>query len=196
MRRKFSISFAQRPLRLHRRSHRALFAHSAKFPLPANTDPQKVYLRTKNSRLRAFLFIGCCLLLASCFDKGDCLFTNTDVVKVNLMDLDTPSISHTVTFDSVFIPGSVYFDNAQGTVSTLYVAVDPRKTQTEYVFRQLNRSDTLVLSYTNQTIVLSPDCGAYQYQDNLDVVYSTFDSVHIINQRLLTSVAVNVQIFF
>ena len=157
--------------------------------------PQKVYLRTKNSLLRAFLFIGVCFALASCFDKGDCLFTNTNVVKVGLKDAAAPATPKPVDFVSIHIPetGILYEDE---NLTTFPIVIDPRVTETKFVFQYGVRSDTLVLGYTHQTIVLSPDCGSFNYQNNLEVKYTTFgtDKVIIRNQRLLTSVTLNLEI--
>ena len=159
---------------------------------------EKVYLRTKNSRLRAFLFIGCCFLLTACFDSGDCLITSTNVVKINILDLATPTQAKDMVFDSVFIPDQGYFYNNKDTVSQIFVAIDPRTTETEYVFQYQERSDTLVLSYSNQTIVLSPDCGSYLYQTDLAIKHSTFSSNQVVikEQSLQTGVAVNIEILF
>jgi hypothetical protein len=146
--------------------------------------------------LRAFLFTGICLLLVSCFDKGDCLFTNTTLIKVGLKDATATSTAKTVTFSSIHIPrqGILYQDTA---MSAFPIVVDPRVTEIEYVFQYDTRSDTLVLGYTNQTLVLSPDCGSYLYQDALEIKHSTFgtDKVIIRNRRLLNSVTVNFEIF-
>jgi len=81
--------------------------------------------------------------------------------------------------------------------TALFLAVDPNTTETEFVFVYEKRSDTLVLGYTTQTRVLSPDCGSYNYQNNLTVKYSTFGTnrVIIIEPRLLNSVQTNVEIY-
>ena len=159
--------------------------------------PQKVYLRTKNSLLRAFFFIGVCFVLASCFDSGDCLFTSTNVVKVDLKDFTAPRTTKTVIFSSIHIPdvGVIY---EKDTLTSAYLLVDPRATETKFVFQYNQRTDTLVLGYTNQTVVLSTDCGSFNYQNNLEIKYNTFGDERVIlkNQRLLTSVAVNVEILF
>ena len=142
------------------------------------------------------MFIVICLLLASCFDKGDCLLTSTTLIKVGLKDATLPANAKSVTFTSIHIPGTgILYDDT--TMSSFPIVADPRVTEIEYVFQYETRSDTLVLGYTNQTLVLSPDCGSYLYQDALEVKYSTFgpDKVIIRNRRLLTSVTLNFDIF-
>jgi hypothetical protein len=143
------------------------------------------------------LFIGVWLVLASCFDAGDCLYTNTNVVKVGLKDAAAPSSAKQVAFVSIHIPGTGTLYEDTGGLTSLALLVDPRVEETKFVFQYLERSDTLVLGYTHQTIVLSTDCGSFNYQSDLEVKYSTFgtDKVVIRNQRLLTSVPLNVEIF-
>lgn len=195
MRRKFSISFTERTPGNPRRALIACFVSSRLRPLRENTEPQKVYLRTKNSLLRAFFFVGCCLLLVSCFDTGDCLFSNTNVIKVNIMNSARPLEQMEVKFDSVFTPDKLLYLDGD-TVATFGLLADPTVTETTYIFQYNERSDTLVLGYSNQTFVLSPDCGSYLFQSDLQVKYSTFgtDRVVIKDPKLLTTVPLNVEI--
>jgi hypothetical protein len=143
--------------------------------------------------LRVFLFVSFAVLLSSCFDKGDCLFVNTNLVRVNLMDLDTPSRTHPIVLDTVFGP-SPYFFAIDTTVTAFALVVDPARTESKFILLHKGIYDTLVLGYTNRTIVLSPDCGAALFQENLEVKYSTFDSVRIVTGQLLTSAKVNLEI--
>jgi hypothetical protein len=148
--------------------------------------------------LRAFLFIVFCLLLVSCFDKGDCLFTNTNVVKVSFMDAAKPLQPKPVVFDSVFLPFDNLYTPSGDTISTLMLVTNPRVNETAFVFQYAERSDTLVLGYSTQTLVLSPDCGSYNFQSNLEVLHSTFGDGRVVvtNPRLLNSVTNNMEIFF
>jgi hypothetical protein len=109
------------------------------------------------------------------------------------MDLDTPSLAHPIALDTIFGPVP-YFSAVDTTVTAFDLYVDPTKTESTIVLQHAGVYDTLVLGYTNQSIVLSPDCGAALFQDNLEVKYSTFDSVRIVSRQLLTSVKVNIEI--
>jgi len=171
---------------------------------PAPREPQKVYLRTKNSLLRAFLFIGLCLALAGCFDNGDCLFTSTTDLKIRLIKAEKKTEADTVTFSSIISPGStttpggVLWTLPEGETLTAFIlGVDPQATQMTYVFQYGTRSDTLVLSYTTQTIVLSPDCGSYNYHTDLTIEHSTFgaENVIIADPKLLSTVPFNLEIY-
>jgi Family of unknown function (DUF6452) len=161
-------------------------------------ESQKVYLRTKNSLLRAFLFIVVTLLTVSCFDRGDCLYVNTTEVKVKVMDKVTRASAGTkVTFSSIHVPGVVILHENKE-LSFAYLLIDPGASETKFVFQYPTRSDTLVLGYTSQARVLSPECGTATFFDGLEVKYSTFaaDNVVIKNPSLLTSVASNIEIYF
>ena len=142
--------------------------------------------------------MGVCLVLVSCFDKGDCLFTNTNLVKVNFMDINSRLQPREVAFDSLFLPDEQAFLPGGDTIVSVVLITNPTKTETKYVFQYAERSDTLVLGYSTQTIVLSPDCGSYNFQSDLQVLHSTFGEGRVVvtNPRLLTSVTVNIEIFF
>lgn len=46
--------------------------------------------------------------------------------------------------------------------------------------------DTLMLSYRVQRYILTPDCGVDEEITNLNVIFTTFDSVEVINPTLNT----------
>jgi hypothetical protein len=113
------------------------------------------------------------------------------------MDAKAPTKTKVIAFDTIVIADHFLYIPTAGTTA-LDLIVDPTTTETRYVFRYAERSDTLVLGYSTQTIVLSPDCGSYNFIGGLEVKYSTFDAdrVKITNQRLLTSAQSNVEILF
>lgn len=157
---------------------------------------EKVYLRTKNSLLRAFLFIVC-LSLVSCFDTGDCLYTNTDLIKVSFKDINATANVKDVKVAKVEVPGLVLlYENT--TLNTFQLLASPNHTALTYVFTyEDGTTDSLRLGYSFQTIVLSPDCGAFNYIGGLELHYSTFGEGNVVirNDRLLTSVPLNIDIF-
>jgi hypothetical protein len=113
------------------------------------------------------------------------------------MDATAPTKTKVVPFDTIIVADRFLYNLAAGETS-FFLAVDPTATETRFVFKYPERSDTLVLSYSTQTIVLSPDCGSYNFIGGLEVKYSTFDTDRVIikNHRLLTSVESNVEILF
>jgi hypothetical protein len=148
--------------------------------------------------VRALSAIILMLAVSSCFDEGECLITNTNIVKVGLRSKETGDLVK-VKFDSVSIQysDSVYYIGQE--VQGLGLPVNPGVTEMMYVLAYGGIKDTVLLSYTNQSVVLAPHCGAFPFQNNLVVVkYSTFglDSVGVTNQSLLRNVAENVRIYF
>ena len=166
-------------------------------------ERQKLYLRTKNSIVRALVAVILMLAVASCFDEGECLITNTNIVKVSLRLKETGELAK-VQFDSVSIQytDSVYYIGQQ--VQGLGLPVNPGVTEMTYVLAYGGAEygglkDTVSLAYTNQSVVLAPHCGAFPFQKNLVVVkYTTFglDSVGVTNQNLLRDVTENIRIYF
>jgi len=152
--------------------------------------------------VRALVAIILLLAVSSCFDEGECLITNTNIMKVSLRLKETGELV-SVTFDSVSIPhtDSVYYINQN--VQGLGLPVNPGVTEMSYVlaYGGINSGikDTVSFAYTNQSVVLAPHCGAFPFQKNLVVVkYTTFglDSVAVTNQTLLRDVVENVRIYF
>lgn len=83
-------------------------------------------------------------------------------------------------------------------LSTLELPVNPKKNEYAFYLVQEDRKDTLIFSYYSETIVLSPECGAYDYLKGLALTRNTFDldSAKVLNNQLIRSVATNVEIYF
>jgi hypothetical protein len=113
------------------------------------------------------------------------------------MDKTSPRQAKAVIFHSIVMPDQLLELYHEDTVSTVYLPADPRFNSTKYVFQYGERSDTLVLSYTNQSIVLSTDCGTYLYQKDLAIEHNTFGASAVIikDSQLLLSIPVNIEIF-
>lgn len=151
-------------------------------------EPQKVYLRTKNSRLRAFLFVGLCVLMASCYDQGDCILTSSNLVRIDFYASSSTTTAKKILFDSAIVlpTGFLFKDTASVSVSSVTLPIDPTLSETTFVIYYDKKVDTLVFSYTTQTKVLSPDCGSFGYQNDLSIVYSTLpaDSAVVVDPQL------------
>lgn len=152
---------------------------------------EKVYLRTKNSRLRAFLFVGICVLMASCYDQGDCILTSSNLVRIDFYDSKATANAKNITYDSALVLPTNYlffYDStrAPASVSAILLPVDPTESETTFIMFYDKKVDTLVFSYTTQSKVLAPDCGTFSYQNDLTIVKSTFpkDSAVVVNRQL------------
>ena len=159
-------------------------------------ERQKLYLRTKNSIVRTLAVLFLMLALSSCFDQGDCLITNSNLVQVSVRDFKTRAAVN-VTFETVAIQGGdTLYTNK--TVAALSLPVNPGLNETSFVFVHAGKTDTLSLGYSNETVVLAPVCGAFPFQKNLATTYSTFgqDSVEVTDRSLTKNAAENVRIYF
>jgi hypothetical protein len=123
--------------------------------------------------------------MTSCFDQGDCIFTSTNLIRIDFANVNKKSEPFAVVIDSILIPGKVTFkaDTAIA-ASTYVVSIDPNDTRTEFVFYRQNQVDRLVLTYTTQSQVLGLDCGTYQFKNDLTIESTTFSNVTITNPKL------------
>ena len=174
-------------------------------PIPVirtrGTDCQKLYLRVKNSVLRVLIAVFLLIIVSSCFEEGDCLITNSHIVKVSLKQFKDKTTAEKVLMDSVYIPGvATVFkpDKPTDSVTQVNLVIDPSLTQVQYVFRYHGKTDTLDLTYDNFVVIPSPTCGALLYQRNLAISESTFgqDSIAITERSLLRNVGENVSIYY
>ena len=164
--------------------------------LPRAAAGQKLYLHTKNSVLRVLIAIFLLFLATSCFEEGDCLVTNSHLIRVSLREFEktTPI---TILFDSVYTPGyPAFYKNISA--ATLELPIDPGKTEMVYVFTYEGTVDSIKFGWDNLSVVHSPTCGAFPYQRNLVVPESTFgqDSVVVKDPSLTKNAKENVAIYF
>jgi hypothetical protein len=126
--------------------------------------------------------------MASCYDKGDCILTSSNLVRIDFFSSQATATAKTIVFDSALVlpPAFLFKDTASVSVSSLLLPVDPTESQTQFIIFHDKKVDTLVVSYTTQSQVLSPDCGTFSYQNDLTILYSTFpaDSAVVVNPKL------------
>lgn len=165
--------------------------------LPRAAAGQKLYLHTKNSVLRVLLAIFLLFLATSCFEEGDCLITNSHLVRVKLWEFEKTTTAVGIRFDSIYSPGypAIYKNDS---TATLELPIDPGKTEMVYVFRYSGTVDSLKFGWDNLSVIHSPTCGAFPYQRNLVVSESTFgqDSVVVKDPSLTKNATQNVAIYF
>ncbi len=146
--------------------------------------------------MRFVFFLLMLIGLGACLEQGDCLVTNTTLTQVKLKSANTGADT-TIVFAAVSIANDVLlYENRS--LNNLVLPVNPAADSIFYVFEYGDREDTLVLRYRNETVVLSPDCGAFVFQKDLLESKNNVgaDSVRWLNRQLLKSVTVNAEIFF
>jgi hypothetical protein len=150
--------------------------------------------------VRHILLISVLLVLASCFNKGDCLKTNTDKVRIAFKSkADGKNLS--LRLNSVTAQGfpTVLISN-QDVAGTFELRIDPNQAFTNFIFDykvgEVSDKDTLKLTYRPLARVPASDCGAFLYFTDLNYTKTGFDSIRIVNAQLLSDANIlNVQIF-
>ncbi len=150
--------------------------------------------------MRHFLLVSVLLVMASCFNKGDCLKTNTDKVRIVFKSkADGKNLS--LRLNSVTAQGfpTVLISN-QDVAGVFDLRIDPNQTFTNFIFDykvgDVSDQDTLKLTYRPLARVPASDCGAFLYFTDLNYTKTGFDSIRIVNAQLLSDVNIlNVQIF-
>jgi hypothetical protein len=148
--------------------------------------------------LRAVLFILMVLVFFGCYEQTDCLINNTNALKIAFKG-KTLGKDTTVTFISIRelkTPGNLYTNTG---VSSVSIPLQIKDSTTTVIFYYTEKSkpvsDTLTVSYLNQTRVISTDCGAYLYQLDVAVLKTDFEKVRVTSSVLLTTVTNNLEIF-
>ena len=138
------------------------------------------------------------LIFFGCFEQTDCLINNTNILKIAFKG-KTLGKDTTVTFISIRelkTQGDLYTNALVGSVG---IPLQIRDSITTVIFDYNEKSkfvsDTLVVSYKNQTRVIATNCGAYLYHLNVAVPKTNFEKVRVTSSILLTTVTKNLEIF-
>ncbi len=117
-------------------------------------------------------------LLASCFNEGDCLVTATNLVHIQFKSKKT--LRDTLVTFSYYSVKDEKDNIIKASEILLPLNVNQDSVFTQFIFKRMNPVDstvyathTLKIKYDKQTKVISKDCGAYTFYQNLKVVKST-----------------------
>ena len=155
------------------------------------------------------LFIACLaiitLICGSCFEKGDCIINNTNLVKFKFINALDKTV-HPVTFASIEVVGSsIVLYNDSVAVNLIALPVDPYKTEASFILKYADTpNDTINVTYRNETTIPSSDCGAFVYQDQVTLVENPADTsliqgstlTKVITTQLLGNAEANFEIYF
>ena len=160
------------------------------------------------------LLIFVCLLFAGCFNPGDCLVSATNYLHIQFKKKSNHAIDTLVSFSyySIFVSGTDSLLRVRPSTATLLLPLDVSKNVTTFIFHRISpdstaiATDTLQLGYNRQGKVISPDCGAFTYYQNLKVLKSNLPStqINMISTSLvrdptisdISAYAVNFQLFY
>ena len=141
-----------------------------------------------------FLLPGVILLvLSACLDEPDCIVTATNLVKISLRKINVDS-ANTVAFSKITVTGTdtLFYKNKKA--SSLSLPVNPGTTKITIKFYYGASIDSLTLGYSLRRVIISPDCGAFVYFENLGVLSTSFTSIKVNNSQLSTSATNNLEI--
>lgn len=146
-------------------------------------------------------------LILGCFSEGDCLITATNQLHIQLKKKSNSAKDTAVVFNSITISGAGKIaENV--TAQEFLLPLNIKSDSTLIVFDRANATvpDSILLSYTRQSKVITKDCGAYTYFQNLKVLRTNLDSVqfkvfHTVllkdpTNTAITAYALNYQILY
>lgn len=143
--------------------------------------------------MRFVQFILLILLFSGCLNQPDCTPTNTNEVKIAFKLTEKTALE--ITFDEITVSGLDKKFYVGGKVSSVILPVNPEIPETTITFKFEGRTETMKLSYNMVSRVISKDCGAFLYQENLKVEESSFPRFDVVNNKLLTNAQVNINVF-
>lgn len=150
-----------------------------------------------------YLLIGLLAVISfGCFDQGDCLITATNLMQVKLLTkIDRKE--NIIKFSSVTVSGStsiLYKDQETG---MLLLPVNPGQGSTTFTLNYGTTASTITVTYSEETKIISVDCGAFTYYKDLQITNTNFEegNIKLVNTLLLHDVSTqayanNVEVFF
>lgn len=134
------------------------------------------------------------VLFSSCLSEPDCILTASSDVRIVLQVAGTADSARFVKFDSIGVSGTNFVFYTGDSVSSVVIPINTGDYQTTFRFYYESEIDSIVVSYTRNTRVISPSCGAFNYYQDLAVVLHTFPTVTLLQSQLSTSHAPNLSV--
>lgn len=150
--------------------------------------------------LRFALLALLAALFSSCLSDPDCVVTSTTEVQIDFLKVTPDSIRtavrDTVELDSILVSGTDSVFYVADTVSSIVLPVNSGAYETTFFFYRQSLQDSIKLTYTRTTRVISPACGAFNYFQNLSLLLSTATEATVTDAQLSTTNSTNVTIKF
>ncbi len=147
----------------------------------------------KNRLIPAFLFF--LFAFVACEDNTDCSSSTRSEVKVRFRALTSPEPA--LLYDRIYAIGAE--ENAS-TGATFYdnvyeLPVNPLSNSTTFIFEgEDNLRDTIEVSYDVQYRIISELCGVELIYKDLEIKYSSFDSITVVTPIMTRQTEVNFEI--
>lgn len=133
------------------------------------------------------------LLLSSCNNIPDCDDSNTLEVVLQFRD-STNTAPELEIFDRIESLNQGFIFIEDSTLSMVTLEIDPTDTLTGYIFEGEGLTDTLILSYGQNQLLRSVQCGPQIIISGLTIQKQTFsDTLIVANDQLLKD-EINIEI--
>jgi Family of unknown function (DUF6452) len=143
--------------------------------------------------MRIVQIIVLILLFTGCLNEPDCIITSTNLVKIYFKkDSKTP---REVNFTKINVSGLTKDFYPAQKASYVELPVNPEATESIFTLIFEGRTETIHLTYTKQSQVISAPCGAYTNYSDLSVSESSFELYKITNNQLLIDATSNLEIY-
>lgn len=143
--------------------------------------------------MRIVQFISLIFLFSGCLNEPDCIITSTNLVKINFKK--DSKTAREITFTQINVSGLTKNFYAGQKVSHVDLPVNPDDIKSTFTFIFEGRTETIQLTYSKQSEVISKSCGAFTNYSDLLVSENSFDSLKITNKQLLINATSNLEVY-
>ena len=133
--------------------------------------------------------------IAACNEVVDCSRETKTTARISFFK-KTDGTSLVMAFDTIMaISSESVFFTAKDSANVYDLPLDPNVNSTAFIFIKASVTDTLILGYENQFVIIDEDCVPEIAFNNLEILNTSFDSLRIVENRLLIEVENNIKIF-
>lgn len=143
--------------------------------------------------MRIVQFIVLIFVFSGCLNEPDCIITSTNLVKIYFKK--DSKTSREITFTKINVSGLTKDFYAGQKTSYVELPVNPEDIESSFTFSFEGRVETVHLTYTKQSQVISASCGAFTNYSNLSVSETSFELYKITNNLLLLDATSNLEIY-
>jgi antitoxin component YwqK of YwqJK toxin-antitoxin module len=143
--------------------------------------------------VRIVQIVSLIFLFTGCLNEPDCIITSTNLVKINFKK--DSKTQRQILFTKINVSGSTKDFYAGENVSYVELPVKPDDTEATFTFYFEGRTETMLLTYTRKSEVISASCGAFTNYSDLTMTETSFDLYNIINNQLLINAPGNLEVF-
>lgn len=131
--------------------------------------------------LRTAVWIGFFMAMSvSCLEQPDCYSLNNNAVQLSFKKLADNS-ADAILFQEVIALDAQKPLLAAQTVSAMNLPLNYLATETTFIFKQADGTDTLIVDYLSRAQFVSDSCGQRFVLSDLVIKHHSFDSVRVLS---------------